>query len=317
MADVPPISHSMRALFKSCPRKVFYRYVAGIEPDQDSPALVIGSAFHKGLEVWRTTTDDSQAINDALDELTPKLVAMGKEDEYIEDEQSRVTAYLSGYFKVYADDLGKDIKSEVELKSANGKLIAVLDGVFTDELGKLWIIEDKTRASFSIQKDWLLPLDEQILNYAVMLVVSGVQPSNLGGCLFRETKKAGIKRTKKECRDAYFERVLDLYSNSPECYQENVVYFDYDQVMKYRMENFYVDSQLAGMFKHTDMKACWYRNTGSCMSKYGACEFLQLCATGTDTTTMAYRANGKPPLDGGKFIKETGIIKTKPKEVSE
>lgn len=303
---IPPISHSMRAAFKTCPRKVFYRYIAGIEPHKDSKALAIGKAFHEGLDTWRTTGDETEAIQDAMDLL--KIHLKAETTESLEDEMARVTAYLAGYFKAYPLDPHKGVKPEVKLTRGDDE-VGFVDALWTDHDGQVWIIEDKTRSILTKQLDWVLELDEQTLNYGVLLRSAGYKTNDIGGVIYRETKKAGIKRTKKETADDYCQRVLSLYTDTTDHYLEHVAYFSNSKIVKFASENYHVDSAIRACFNHRELGGPWYRNTSNCVGKYGQCEYLQLCATGSDTTDMNYRTNGKPPMDGGKYIQQAGILR--------
>ena len=90
----PPISTSMRSSYKSCPRKTFHRYVAGIEVKrQDNPARAIGRAFHRGLELWREGEPAEQAINVAISGLRDSLVSqdMSEESDDCIDHSARLS----------------------------------------------------------------------------------------------------------------------------------------------------------------------------------------------------------------------------------
>lgn len=52
-------THSAAQCFKTCQRKYFLQYVAGLRPAHKSDALRIGSAFHLGLEHAKAGADES------------------------------------------------------------------------------------------------------------------------------------------------------------------------------------------------------------------------------------------------------------------
>lgn len=59
---LPLVTTSSMKTFRSCPRKYYLRYELGYRLLITSDAMRFGTLFHKGLEVWWTTTDLGLAI---------------------------------------------------------------------------------------------------------------------------------------------------------------------------------------------------------------------------------------------------------------
>jgi hypothetical protein len=297
---LPDISASMRASFKTCPRRLFYRYVAGVEQKKTpSTALQLGRAFHFGLELWRSGEIMVDAVGRASSDLTTVLAATTDlNEDQIEDEVSRLEAMLGGYKAVFHED--KKFKWEVELKVEGEGEVAFIDAarVVND---CLFVVEDKTRAAFSDDTRMALRMDEQLLNYQICLEDAGYM---VGGFFYRESRKPQVRRTKKETGRDYNSRVCRLcIEERDKYYREFLVGFDPVEVERYRIERTMLDQRIRDHF--AGGLAChlegWPRNSQSCLGKYGSCEFLALCANQSDIMGQAYQANNKEPLDGGEY----------------
>jgi len=294
----PLISASMRAAYKSCPRKVFYRYVAGIQPKTGgSKAQAIGRAYHKALYLIRQGHKVPVAINEANKELIQDLQEFDLGLDAIEDEQSRLNAYILGYGIFYKDDPKQTAACEYEIRTDTE--VAYIDCIQEID-GCKWVIEDKTTSRLDPNLEMALRLDEQLLNYNVLLNSEGILPK---GIKYRQTLKTSTKRTKKETGTDYAHRVLDLYcgERNADFYREIPVAFGPAQLTAYSLQKDRLDRRIRQMFK-THTLTGWDCNPGECMGKWGPCEWLPLCANGTDQLGGQYIPNGKEPLDSGSFI---------------
>ena len=290
-------SHSMRQSFSQCPRKIYFRYCAGIERKENlSDARTVGRSFHKGIELLRHKMP--------LDEV---LIYIRKELEGCkepETEEIKVSAYIRGYISAY-DDLQRDTKTEMRLEV--GDDVGVVDCIAEDDRGSQYIIEDKTTASFDKDMEKALRLNDQICHNTWLCRENGI---DIKGILYRETQKSVHKINKGESKDAFKTRMLALYMSSTDRYRQIAVdpsVFDFDlhaatislvnQNIRAFSETF-VHSPVRSMPKN-----CW-----SCLGKYGACEFLPICS-GTETDiSLLYKPNLKSPWDCDSFRIENGIF---------
>lgn len=310
--EVPPIRYSMRASFKKCPRILYFEYVAGIRPKPSSVnALVMGSAFHRGVELWRTYMDMNRAIAQATAEMAKSMDESESDDDSIIVETGRLRAYLAGYALNFADDLKMEWRAELPIELPGEK--GTVDALVRDpETGSVWVVEDKTRTFMTDNLHYVLRMNEQMLSYASLLKSVG---EKFVGFIYRETKKTQTRQTQKETAIQYAERVLNIYTGEDYAknYIEEKIIFSDDEIIKYQTEkhhmNFVIQNCLGQMHDFND----WGWNSDSCVGKYGPCKFLQICATKNDNIGRQYVPTENEPLDGGVFRKEIwGMNMVKP-----
>lgn len=304
----PLISYSMRSDFKRCPRLVFFRHVAGIEPRAPATALAIGQAFHVGLEYWRNGGEDP--IAHAVAKIQSSMTEMEVDADTIAVESARLTAYLTGYMARFESDMGGHFDVERELTDSIET--GFIDALWNDPLdGSTWIIEDKTRTQLTQNLNYILPMNEQLLTYMVLCKKHGI---DVAGCLYRETKKTQTRPKKDESVDEYCERVIDIYKTDYEnLYSETRITFDNSAVEKYELEMDHMNGALQMCFSRMPNFEQWGFNSNECAGKYGTCKMAQICATCDDQIGRMYRANDKTPIDGGAFQKRIwGFVPAKP-----
>lgn len=307
--EEPKLSFSMRSMFRTCSRKVFFRYVAGVDPrSEDNPARAVGRAFHRGLEAWRQGKAVDDVYSMVLGEFVTDLTAQGVHSADLEDEVSKLKAYLLGYFERYKGDLEVGrwrIGVEVELSTKDE--IGYIDALYLDnETGKVWGVEDKTRAVISEAKPRLLPMDEQLLTYALLLKANGY---DVGGMIYRETVKTRFRRRIRESAEEFSLRVSEEYkTNSDEKYRETRVKLEPAELEQYRTEKYLADAVIRNCFKLPKELKYWARNTDSCLGIYGNCDYYRLCTSlpNPDSKEMNkhFCKGVKPPMDNGSFIKK-------------
>ena len=309
---LPKVSTSMRSTWKRCQRKVFYRYVAGIEPARMSgPALMIGSAYHHGLELWRKATNSqhpervAEIVAMATEGLRAEMIARNFTDT-AELEVLRLTAYLRGYFARFAHDAVRLPGHGAEQTIEGEHDIGILDGLHYDPVTKIaTLVEDKTRGDLADERPVALQIDEQVLNYADMLSRSGLHVLNVR-VLYRECCKTRTKPNKGETLPAYGARVLGIYTdeaNWPKCYREIDTMVDWDEARAYAQERGEIDTAIRGKLQAHKLLAGYQRNSDQCIGPYGACEYLDACLYRTRPTEAAgaFKANTKAPLDNGAY----------------
>lgn len=106
-------SHSMRSAFKACPRKIYFRYIAGIQQKENkSNARLIGKTFHNGLEMLRNGNTYIDTMEHLKTQLLEKLGDIQTSVELI-----KVGSYLTGYQMAFHDDWDENntIKTEFKL----------------------------------------------------------------------------------------------------------------------------------------------------------------------------------------------------------
>lgn len=293
--DFPKISHSMRQAYKSCPRKVHYRWVGGIRRRwQESPARAIGKAFHRGIEMWRNGHGETKSMSQARSILQESLKLISSKDLVVDIELTKLDAYLSGYFKRYPADIKRQW-TESEMKLEHNGEIGFIDTVYEQD-GLLWIVDDKTSAMKPhADLGQALQMDEQLLSYICMLQDIGY--TRIGGCIYRVMVKNKSKPKKKEKDDEFYERMQLEYATG-ERYHEFVIPFDAQRTDNYRREKAALNKSLHSFLRGGILLDNVPRNSAECLGKYGSCDYLTLC-TGCEPSPKLFEPTGNLPMDGG------------------
>jgi len=296
---LPHVSHSMRENLKSCQRKVYFRWVAGIRRKYgDSPARAIGRAFHLGIDAWRKGLGEVQAINEARKHLVESLAKSTSNDRVIEIEQTRLDAYLSGYFRRYQGDLTWDW-SESELKFQMKGEIGFIDNVILDSDGLIWIVEDKTTSRPSDHTGAALRLNDQLLSYLCLIQDMGY--SRIGGCIYRQTVKCLLKPRAKESLTDFYLRVEEAYQD-PSKFLEFRVRYEPEEIDMYRAEKDLLNKWCRQVMETAQCKEDVPRNSAQCIGIYGPCDYLSICSSTTETQNgKLFEATSQEPLDGGEL----------------
>jgi hypothetical protein len=274
---------------------VFFGYVAGIEPRNRKKALTIGTAYHAGLEAWRRTGDEAQAMA-AVDNALVLAIAEGLEVYSIAQAQ----AYVAGYIRAFpegpfADDfIERPIFDESSDDGGTADAVAHVDG-------ELWIIEDKTVASFVDDASMALGLryNDQIATYYHGLKTQGVE---VQGVMYRQVKKTLTRRTQKETTAQYAERIRGIYTSNLDNYREVSVTWEGSEIEWLARQREAENSAIMAQLDKRDLED-WPINCNSCIGPYGPCEFLRVCHTQNDST-FEMNFNSERALDGGRFIRK-------------
>ncbi len=298
---LPPISYSMRSKFKDCPRKLFFRYVAGIDIiAPDSPARAIGRAFHSALEGVRLGTDLDEAIKQAKEDLEHDLSLMEMADVDLMSHLIKLSAYVKGYMLRFNDDSQRWL---TEHRVAVGNELGFIDGLRLGvDIDEPIMVEDKTCSVFAQYMDFYLPHSEQLLNYLRLLNKEGTY--KVSQIFYRETKKTTSKKNKKEDWDDFAARMHELYIGSGDKYRQTIVTIPMTAIKQYDREVKVLDIEIINKLNNADRLNEWPRNSSSCHGKFGACDFLPACG-GCDAMDELYMKRSEfKPLDGGKFAKK-------------
>lgn len=292
--ETPQLSASMRRTWLSCPRKVFYRYIAGIEPLKKGKALCIGTAFHAGLEAWRTGSKVAAAV---AEEVMIELAAKnGVADPLMLGAQVR--AYVLGYIMRFA---GEDQNTEQVEASAfddgDGE-VGFIDSLHRYGDG-LWIVEDKTTSRF-VDPDLMrmaLRLDDQVGTYMLAYLERGYK---IEGVKYRQTLKTATRQTQKESAAEYRDRVAEIYMEKPDAYREFQIRLSEAELERWGKQKERQNLEILGHLDIEDIEQ-FPINSSSCIGTYGPCEYVGLCVNGCDSSQRKFKPRDKLPVDGGLF----------------
>lgn len=287
------INNSLRQAFKSCPRKLYWSTVAGLETVNTGRALIIGRAFHKGVEHWRVTkaTVPDASVSEAIHVLVEEFTFGGLGGEALMVEAAKLKAYLLGYFKAYQGDVPLLPRWRAEVKIETATDHGTLDAMFEDDDGFVWMVDDKTRSVLSPVEPETLPLNEQVLNYGLLVRARGW---DFGGVIWRETRKSASRPRRGEHMDAFTARVVEEYTGPTalERYRETRVEILDAQLDAYEKWKDKIDVKIRVALEAESVDDLPW-NGSSCLGAYGACEFLSLC-----TKSQYMAAQYKPSTRG-------------------
>jgi CRISPR/Cas system-associated exonuclease Cas4 (RecB family) len=290
-------SHSMRQMFLVCPRKVYFTYCAGIQrKDRFSEALIIGRTFHNCLELIRNKKEFGETMEGVLD-----LLKKSKDPVL---NSIKIEAYILGYFKIY-DDMKRNVKTEVPVSWENN--VGIIDCLVEDGEGEWVMVEDKTTSLFDPNIEYFLNMNDQIATYTYLAEKNGYK---IKAILYRELQKSTHKLNKGETLEDFKKRMYGCYVDTNERYRQFVVNpssFNLERhefliaQTNYDIAEF-VEESIENVFDFIP------KNVTACLGKYGACDFLEICAKAPVTLCDIYEPNEKDPYDGNAFRTEHEIL---------
>lgn len=296
--ETPQLSASMRRSWLSCPRKVFYRYIAGIEPIRKGKALCIGTAFHAGLEAWRKSPTNGPVIPAALAEET--MIELAAKNGIGEALMlgAQVRAYVLGYIMRFgSEDQGTQQVEASAFDDGDGE-VGFIDSLVRYGDG-LWIVEDKTTSRF-VDEDVMrmaLRMDDQVGTYILAYRERGF---NVEGVRYRQTLKTATRQTQKESPADYRERITEIYMEKPDAYREFQLRLSDAELERWAKQK---ERQNLEILSHLDLEDIeqFPINSTSCIGTYGPCDFVNLCVNGCDASQRKFKPRDKLPVDGGLF----------------
>ncbi len=289
------LSFSARQTFKMCPRKYYYRYVAGIEcVKKDMAALIIGKSFHAGLERYRQSRD----IKSSLATMTATFCnESGQPTEFCVIDMIKLEAYLLGYITKYHSS-DSDVAWETELRLGDDDDIGYIDAAKVVD-GRYHFVEDKTRATLTTDLNVLLRTNEQVIHYAYLAANAGLDVASIE---LRETQKTRLTVRQKETVDDYRKRLLaDYMAPGSDKYQSAKITYTTKHIIDYIRELKTTDDIIHGIVDKNLPLFLWPRNSYQCNGVYGKCEFLPICACCPHANAGFVARSNFEPLDSGVF----------------
>lgn len=288
----------MRQAMKSCPRRIYWKYYCGIEQRyEQSPAKLIGSAFHFGLETLRKTGDIELAITESKNKVIYTKFEF-KEERILKEILIKLVVYLTCYEKKYFDTHKHWIGIEQEIITENET--AYVDGIMFED-GLNIIVEDKTKTFFSKNPHITQKLSDQLLNYCDLLDQIGIYSNT---CYYRELRKSRFRISQNLTEDELIKKLYREYSVGDE-FQETIIIFDKSDIQNYKNEKKFFDKYIKECFSLNGLDA-WPRHSDNCQNMYGTCEYLRLC-TKIKSPNNLYKINEKDPYDDGLMRKKLEI----------
>lgn len=277
------ITNSRMKMHNDCPMREYLRYIECLAPKGRREPLMVGSAFHKGLEHW----DIAPALAE-LDRYQPA----SQEDQDRKDIMMATTeAMLKTYFERFAP-FGEGFKPEeifdlpiidpLGRQSRRWRLSGKMDGQYFDQDGNLWLVEYKTTGANDME-EYLrnLKLDGQVTLYLYALMrMTGQVPV---GCIYRIVRKPNIRRssTQKnglESVESYTRRIAEFYPGKAAAGEldkwmiEEKVYRAPAEIIAFTDELW----EFVQEWTWKNRRGIHRRNTNTC-SDFAGCEYLPIC----------------------------------------
>lgn len=289
-------TNSRLKCLQTCPMKEKFRYRDELVPIGRSKALQIGTAIHKGIELWSVVA--------GVKELETQLPYPSSTEEANEQTIALATvqAMLEGYFAIYDEfkehqpetlfDLGMryPIKGGKMRTSRAIHVCGKIDDIATIN-GEQWLVEYKTASQIDKSYFDRLYVDSQITMYMMAARRMGYKPV---GVIYRVLKKPSIRQRQNETVEKFTERLRLDYLQRPEFYYyETRLYRTQDDLIDFEKELWY---QVVQAERNARKGVCW-RHTKSC-SDYGTCPYLPLCMRDNDAELMFEHREANEELRG-------------------
>ena len=275
------LSASQVSTLLACPQKYGFAYEGKLEPIAFRPALSLGKAFQRAIELADPEAG-AQAIRDERD---PRDQS---ESDQVEKDAAIVKAASRLYLSLYPDkpDSQKEYGYRVQLRNPwTGAYSRTFDLLgYADELaeedGQLVLIENKFVGQIGELSIRRLPLDRQISLAAYGIWrATGREVSKVR---YRFTRKPSIRQKKGESVGEYLMRVERDYNDRPDFYaEEQVIYRDQAALARTEAELW----EWAEQVRSSRKRHLWPRNTSAC-TDFGGCEFLPLCLGDPDALSL-------------------------------
>lgn len=288
------LTHSRLSCFRSCPRRHWIRYELGLQPEETSFALRIGSAHHAALEAVDRGQDPGAAIE--------AVVA----DPY---DLALVAAMHDAHRRRYADASLAPVATEMEfdlplINPETGASTPVwrfagkIDRIVQLEDGRLALMEYKTTSQDFAPGAayWLkLHLDQQLSLYVIAARQLGYDVETVLYDVTRRPALRPLKATPEESRkytkdgrlyasqrdadetpEEFAARVAADIAERPDHYFARIEIARLDQDLEDCAAELW-QQQLA--IREAQRTRRWYRNPGSCFGPNGngGCEYLSIC----------------------------------------
>lgn len=276
------VTHSSLECFKQCRQKYFYRYLSGIYPVQKSNALEFGSQMHLILQHLFECIEAQQTQN--VSEYEPKESVIDRLCQMIDiaemeaTDRAKLKGLIIGYVNKYYDSDCQeyevvDVEHEFSFKMPNYQnpytptFVGKVDGIVKRKSDSTYYILEHKTASV-VDEDYIAQkqIDSQTMTYA--LFIEKTMNITISGAIHDIITKQKIRLKKGETEEQFCQRLIDDVTDDN--FNRIVVEFDESEMIGFVSE---LDNAIE------DVVFCdkYYKCTGQCIGRYGACEYLPLC----------------------------------------
>jgi hypothetical protein len=289
------ITQGLLGTFLQCRQKAKWS-IAGWSSRYASMGLTYGTIGHAVLEAvytdiqsrnLRTIPSKSQVL-----QYIAKVERLWKREnpradkkslEYLELSCLLAEATMPLYFEYWIKDIQEmkwmhlEHEFKIPYKTSTGFqtiLRGKMDGIFSNPK-KVWLFESKFKSHIE-EGDLMdtLPFDFQALFYLYALMRLHKIPAQ--GFLYNIVRRVGLKQGMKESITQFAQRCVEDITKRPEFYFiRREVSIGSDEMKVFEKE---LDGMIVDFIDWHYSRRPHYKNTNSCIDKYGRCVYLNLCA---------------------------------------
>lgn len=298
-------SNSSLLLFKKCPRKFFWKYIARVRPKFKSTPLIIGGAFHEALAEWyrRPRANMMTLAQRIADRMLSK--ANGEVDFFDAEEFDKLTTMartftgmLMAYSTVYAGDRlswstpAKNCEVFFRKPYQDFDFIGVIDllpfALTGKNAGKMFIVENKTASRITGSYVERIAIDSQIRSYVLGAKVFGIKPTHI---LYNVVGKCKLRKKSGESTPEFNRRIADDYMARPAnyFYREEIMFNTKEvEALEWELHQVHAHYKLItqGHFGPPLDPRSWISNDGVCNEYFSTCHYMRLCTEGLDDGTV-------------------------------
>ena len=260
-------SHSRINTFKQCPKLFDYKYNQNlVKIDGDSESLMLGKAFHRGIELG-----DVNKLEQELD---------NNEDFMTEENETNkviVLAMVEAFFNKFPHHNDGDVKHEVKIETQFGghDFIMFADALVEEPDG--FILREYKTAS-RIDKTYIdkLKFNDQISRYC--LAIEQVYGKRVKKIEYYVAKKPLLRLKQNETLEQFRQRLVEKISED----EESIQYFELGRTREQLDEEF---EDLIYDMNTIESTNRYTKNLSAC-SCYGNCPYLELCMKEKDALLL-------------------------------
>lgn len=282
------ITYSSLECFKQCRQKYFHRYMAGICPVIKSNALEFGSQMHLILQHLFESIEAQQLNGGA--EYEPKESVIDRLCQMVDIadmetiDRAKLKGLIIGYVNKWYEsdckeyeiiDVEREFSYEID-RFYHHRFVGKVDGIVKRKSdGKYFILEHKTAAI--VDEDYVAQkqIDSQTMTYACF--IQETMGIKLSGAIHDILTKQKIRLKKSETEEEFCQRLIDDVTDDN--FTRIVIEFDEQELAGFVIE-------LEGAINDLCHCDSYYKCTGQCIGRYGACEYLPLCRNKCDLSGL-------------------------------
>jgi hypothetical protein len=310
------VTQGLLQRFLGCPERHRLTMNEGLTTGRGSGALAFGNIVHNALDrvyTYQKDTGYRAAVKGVLDlmyerdmekfRLFPPSDPNAQQD--LEDNYALAEPVLEAYFEHWEEDLSRYKWLALERKfsvnySARQRLQREIEDIPLRgkrdgdlRIGKgLWLFETKTKGQ--VEEDNIIdmiPLDLQVNLYLLSQSVEYAEIPQ--GVVYNIIRRPQLRRRKTESMQQFAERVrLDIAERPGFYFMRYEVSISPSEQERWLLE---FDGIMRTIIDWSEGKF-HFRNSATCLGKFGACEFLKICSRG-DRTGFQVREKLFPELE--------------------